>query len=137
MNRWSFLLSKVIDRLWFRAADECGRIEPARGGHILGRGNAPGIHQCLPGATLRAGSLVAGNREVQGALATFVGAFLYAVIGYSALGTGYYGEGSRAILFFVTLVMLAVVAVTRGSITSSPRSNARRRKRLEGSSVRA
>ena len=64
------------------------------------------------GATPRAAILVAANRQAQGALATFVGAFLYAVVGYSALGTGYYGAGGRAILFFVTLVMLAVVAVT-------------------------
>ncbi len=64
------------------------------------------------GATPRAATLVAGNRQAQGALATFVGAFLYAVVGYSALGTGYYGAGGRAILFFVTLFMLAIVAVT-------------------------
>ena len=60
------------------------------------------------GATPRAAILVAGNRPAQGALATFVGAFLYAVVGYSALGTGYYAEGGRAILFFVTLIMLAI-----------------------------
>ena len=64
------------------------------------------------GATPRAATLVAGNRQAQGALATFVGAFLYAVVGYSALGTGYYGAGGRAILFFVTLIVLAIVAVT-------------------------
>ena len=64
------------------------------------------------GATPRAAALVAGNRPAQNALATFVGAFLYAVVGYSALGTGYYAEGGRAILFFVTLVVLAFVAVT-------------------------
>ena len=64
------------------------------------------------GATPRAAVLVASNRPAQDALATFVGAFLYAVVGYSALGTGYYADGGRAILFFVTLVVLAVVAVT-------------------------
>ena len=64
------------------------------------------------GATPRAAVLVADNRSAQGALATFVGAFLYAVVGYSALGTGYYAAGGRTILFFVTLIMLAVVAVT-------------------------
>jgi uncharacterized membrane protein len=64
------------------------------------------------GATPRAATLVAGNRSAQGALATFVGAFLYAVVGFSALGTGYYDDGGRTILFFLTLVMLAIVAVT-------------------------
>lgn len=62
--------------------------------------------------TPRAATLVAANRPAQSALATFVGAFLYAVVGYSALGTGYYAEGGRAILFFVTLIVLAIVAVT-------------------------
>ena len=64
------------------------------------------------GATPRAATLVAGNRSAQGALSTFVGVFLYSVVGYSALGTGYYGAGGRAILFFVTLAVLAIVAVT-------------------------
>ena len=63
-------------------------------------------------ATPRAARLIAGNRQAQGALSTFVGAFLYAVVAYSALGTGYYGTGGRAIVFFITLIMLALVAVT-------------------------
>lgn len=63
-------------------------------------------------ATPRAARLIADNRRAQGALSTFVGAFLYAVVGYSALGTGFYDERGQAILFFITLVMLVVVAVT-------------------------
>ncbi len=62
--------------------------------------------------TPRAATLVSSNRAAQGALSTFVGAFLYSVVGYSALGTGYYGPGGHAILFFVTLIVLALVAVT-------------------------
>ena len=64
------------------------------------------------GATPRAAALITGDSQAQGALATFVGAFLYAVVAFSALGTGYYAGGGRAILFGVTLVVLAVVAVT-------------------------
>ena len=64
------------------------------------------------GATPRAATLVAGNRQALGAVATFIGTFLYAVVGYSAVGTGYYGQGGRAILFLVTLAMLVLVAIT-------------------------
>jgi uncharacterized membrane protein len=61
-------------------------------------------------ASPRAAALVTGDNRAQGALATFVGAFLYSVVAFSADGTGYYGSGGRAIIFFVTLVVLALVA---------------------------
>ena len=63
-------------------------------------------------ATPRAAALITGDRQAQGALATFVGAFLYSAVAYSALGTGYYAGGGRAILFGVTLAVMALVAVT-------------------------
>ena len=63
-------------------------------------------------ATPRAARLISDNRRAQGALSTFVGAFLYAVVGYSALGTGFYDERGQAILFFITLLMLVIVAIT-------------------------
>lgn len=62
------------------------------------------------GTSPRAASLVTGDQRAQSALATFVGAFIYAVVAISANGTGYYGSGGRAIVFFVTLVVLALVA---------------------------
>ncbi len=61
-------------------------------------------------ASPRAAALITGDNRAQGALATFVGAFLYSVVAFSANGTGYYGSGGRAIVFFVTLVVLALVA---------------------------
>ena len=64
------------------------------------------------GATPRAAALITSDSQAQGALATFIGAFLYSVVAFSALGTGYYANGGRAILFAVTLVMLAWVAIT-------------------------
>ena len=64
------------------------------------------------GATPRAAALVSGDSQAQGALASFIGAFLYSVVAFSALGTGYYANGGRAILFGVTLLMLAWVAIT-------------------------
>ena len=64
------------------------------------------------GATPRAAALVSGDSQAQGALASFIGTFLYSVVAFSALGTGYYANGGRAILFGVTLLMLAWVAIT-------------------------
>ncbi|MBE7219343.1 MAG: DUF2254 domain-containing protein, partial [Caulobacteraceae bacterium] len=64
------------------------------------------------GATPRAAALITGDRRAQGALSSFIGAFLYSVVAFSALGTGYYANGGRAILFAVTILMLVWVAVT-------------------------
>ncbi len=64
------------------------------------------------GATPRAAALITSDSRAQGALASFVGAFLYSVVAFSALGTGYYANGGRAILFGVTLLMLLWVAIT-------------------------
>ncbi len=63
------------------------------------------------GASPRAATLITGDSQAQSALATFVGAFLYSVVAFSANGTGYYGSGGRAIVFFVTLGVLALVAI--------------------------
>ena len=63
-------------------------------------------------ATPRAAALITGDAGAQGALATFIGAFLYAVVAISALGTGYYAGGGRAILFVTTLAVLAIIAIT-------------------------
>ncbi len=63
------------------------------------------------GASPRAATLITGDSQAQSALATFVGAFLYSVVAFSANGTGYYGSGGRAIVFFVTLCVLALVAI--------------------------
>ena len=46
------------------------------------------------GATPRAAALVTGDSRAQGALASFIGAFLYSVVAFSALGTGYYANGA-------------------------------------------
>ena len=148
MSTWRFLLHRLTEKLWIRAALYAGfgiamallaalfsgfvpdsLAKPFGGGTVTGLMNIlassllavatfsvtallAAFTNISSGATPRAAVLVAGNGPAQGALATFVGAFLYAVVGYSALGTGYYAEGGRAILFFVTLIMLAIVAVT-------------------------
>lgn len=61
-------------------------------------------------ATPRVAALVTSDEQTQKALATFVGAFLYAIVAVTAINARYYGEGGRAILFFCSLLVVAVVA---------------------------
>jgi uncharacterized membrane protein len=62
------------------------------------------------GATPRAAALVTGDEGAQKALATFVGAFLYAIVGVTAINANYYGPEGRAIIFIVSLCVVALVA---------------------------
>jgi uncharacterized membrane protein len=62
--------------------------------------------------TPRAASFITSDSATQRTLATFVGAFLFAVVALVALGAGYYGPAGRSILFLATLAMVALVAVT-------------------------
>lgn len=61
-------------------------------------------------ATPRAAGLVTGDEAVQKALATFVGAFLYAIVGLTAINAQYYGAEGRAIIFLVSLFVVGLVA---------------------------
>ncbi|WP_298740843.1 DUF2254 domain-containing protein [uncultured Microbacterium sp.] len=63
-------------------------------------------------ATPRATQLLVEDTTSQNVLSTFVGAFVYALVGIVALSTGYYGEQGRVILFFGTLVVLALIVTT-------------------------
>lgn len=63
-------------------------------------------------ATPRATQLLIEDRTSQNALSTFVGGFTFSLVGLIALSTGYYGEQGRTILFFGTLVMVALIVVT-------------------------
>jgi uncharacterized membrane protein len=62
--------------------------------------------------TPRAAAFITTDGGTQRALATFVGAFLFAVVALVALGADYYGRGGRTILFLATLLMVIIVAVT-------------------------
>ena len=63
-------------------------------------------------ATPRATQLLIEDRTSQNALSTFVGGFTFSLVGIIALSTGYYGEQGRTILFFGTLLMVALIVVT-------------------------
>ncbi len=64
------------------------------------------------GATPRAAQLLVADRTAQNSLSTFVGAFVFAMVGIVALSTGYYTEQGRIILFLGTLVIIVVIVVT-------------------------
>jgi len=62
--------------------------------------------------TPRATPLLQADRTTQRVLATFVGAFLFSLIGIIALQASAYSENDRLVLFFVTLLVVAIVIVT-------------------------
>ncbi|SMB89231.1 Uncharacterized membrane protein [Pasteurella testudinis DSM 23072] len=63
-------------------------------------------------ATPRATELVMGDDNTRVAIASFISAFVYAVIAKTALGIGYYQESGRFILFLGTLAVLAYLIYT-------------------------
>ncbi|WP_338663290.1 DUF2254 domain-containing protein [Pararoseomonas sp. SCSIO 73927] len=63
-------------------------------------------------ATPRATTLLMEDSTAQNALGTFIGAFLFSLVGLIALSTGLYGEEGRSLLFLATLAVVAVVVLT-------------------------
>lgn len=63
-------------------------------------------------ATPRASKLLVEDSTSQNVLSTFIGAFIFSLVGIIALNTHFYGEGGRAILFFVTLGVVALTLTT-------------------------
>lgn len=63
-------------------------------------------------ATPRATRLVVEDSTTQNVLATFIGAFLFSLVGLVSLSTGAYGDQGRVILFVATLIVIAVIVLT-------------------------
>lgn len=61
-------------------------------------------------ATPRVASLVTGDEATQKSLSTFVGAFLYAIVGVTAINAHYYAAEGRAVLFLTSLMVVGLVA---------------------------
>lgn len=61
--------------------------------------------------TPRATTLVMQDTTTQTVLATFIGTFLFSLVGIVALTTGVYGERGRLVLFVVMLLVIAVVVL--------------------------
>lgn len=63
-------------------------------------------------ATPRAARLLIEDTRAQGALATFIGAFLFSIVGLIALSTGIYGDSGRLVLFGATIAVIVLITVT-------------------------
>jgi uncharacterized membrane protein len=62
--------------------------------------------------TPRATRLLMEDNTSKNVLGTFIGSFLFSLVGIIALSTGLYGAGGRAILLLVTIALIALIAVT-------------------------
>lgn len=62
--------------------------------------------------TPRATKLLVEDSTAQNALSTFIGAFLFAIVGICALSTGIYGKSGRVILFIGTILVIAIIVIT-------------------------
>lgn len=62
--------------------------------------------------TPRATSLLTEDRTTQNTLATFIGSFVFSLVGIIALTLGAYGEEGRTILFIVTLFIITLIIIT-------------------------
>ena len=61
--------------------------------------------------TPRAVQLLIEDSTAQNALATFLGSFLFAIVGIIALSTGFYGETGRVFLYFGTIIVIVVTFI--------------------------
>lgn len=62
--------------------------------------------------TPRSTRLLLRDQVSQNALATFLGAFIFSLVGIISLKIGLYGGGGRLVLFVVTIAVLALLVVT-------------------------
>ncbi|MFC2966586.1 DUF2254 domain-containing protein [Acidimangrovimonas pyrenivorans] len=63
-------------------------------------------------ATPRATALLLQDGTTQNVLATFLGAFLFSLVGIIALKAGVYTDGGRLVVFLATLAMVAIIVLT-------------------------
>lgn len=62
--------------------------------------------------TPRATRLLLQDTTAQNALGTFIGSFLFSLVGIIALSTGLYGDNGRVILFAVTILVVFLIVLT-------------------------
>jgi len=62
--------------------------------------------------TPRATKLLMEDRVTQNVLSTFIGSFLFSIVGIVVLKTGAYGDRGRVILFFVTVGVIVLIVVS-------------------------
>lgn len=61
--------------------------------------------------TPRATKLLMQDRVTQNALSTFIGSFLFSIVGIVVLKTGAYGDRGRAVLFVTTIAVIVLIVV--------------------------
>ncbi|WP_295042296.1 DUF2254 domain-containing protein [uncultured Paracoccus sp.] len=62
-------------------------------------------------ATPRATTLLTQDQFVQSVLATFIGSFLFSIVGLVALKVSFYGPQGRAVLFLVTILVIVLIVL--------------------------
>ncbi|MDY0008079.1 MAG: DUF2254 domain-containing protein [Bdellovibrionales bacterium] len=62
--------------------------------------------------TPRATKLLIEDKISHAALSTFIGAFIFSIVGIIALKTGAYGDSGRLILFVVTIGVITMIVIT-------------------------
>lgn len=62
--------------------------------------------------TPRATKLIMEDSTTQNVLSTFIGSFLFSLVGIIVLSTGAYGERGRVVLFAVTILVIAFIVIT-------------------------
>ncbi|RAZ85772.1 DUF2254 domain-containing protein [Cereibacter johrii] len=62
-------------------------------------------------ATPRARPLLTEDRTAQNAISTFLGGFIYGIVGLVGLSTNYYGDAAKVVLFVVTCAVIVAVIV--------------------------
>lgn len=70
---------------------------------------AAAIASAASNATPRATQLLLEDKTSQNVIATFLGAFVFSLVGVVTLKMGIYGGAGRLLLFFVTLVVIALM----------------------------
>lgn len=63
-------------------------------------------------ATPRSTKLLIADPVAQNTLSTFVGSFLFSIVGIVGLAAGFYNDKGRIILFLATLVVIVLIAAT-------------------------
>lgn len=64
------------------------------------------------GTTPRVTELLMQDSTAQNALSTFVGAFLFSLVGIIGLNSGIYGADGQLVLFVLTLVVVGIIVIT-------------------------
>lgn len=62
-------------------------------------------------ATPRGRPLLMKDRTAQNAISTFIGGFIFSVVGIVGLSTNFYNDASRVVLFFATCIVILAVIV--------------------------